>query len=78
MPQKPAGVIRQRRRDLGLTLVTLSARCASEGVPVHHSQLSKIERGLHPPRPQLRALLARLLELEGAVFDGPPQPGAAT
>ncbi|WP_425608655.1 helix-turn-helix domain-containing protein [Streptomyces albipurpureus] len=55
--------LRRQRIGLGLTLVDLAELCASHGVAVHPDHLSKIERGVHPPRPHLRAALARVLEL---------------
>jgi transcriptional regulator with XRE-family HTH domain len=52
-----------------LTLVELADRCAAEGAAVHHSQLSKIERGIHPPRPHLRVVLARILDMKPDAFE---------
>lgn len=78
MPQKTTGNVRKGRLGLGLTLVELAGRCASEGVSVHHSQLSRIERGVHSPRPQLRLVLARILELQPDELEdqAPATPGA--
>lgn len=46
----------------------LSDECAKAGVPAPStSHLSAIERGNVTPRPQLRAVLARLLELPEGV-----------
>ncbi|MGW2580802.1 hypothetical protein ACWCYZ_05595 [Streptomyces virginiae] len=74
MPQKAAGgagptALRRRRLKLGLTLVKLSSRCAEAGVPVSHSHLSKLDRGLYTPRPELRATLVQLLDLDDDAFD---------
>ncbi|MGP3686490.1 helix-turn-helix domain-containing protein [Streptomyces sp. IBSNAI002] len=80
MPQKTAGEagrlsLRHRRLGLGLTLVDLASRCAEAGVPVSHSHLSKVERGLYTPRPHLRLALARLLNLDPHDFDAEPTEG---
>lgn len=46
----------------------LSQQCAQEGVPAPStSHLSAIERGRVTPRPPLRAVLARVLDLPGGV-----------
>lgn len=46
----------------------LAAECAKEGVPEPStSHLSAIERGNVTPRPKLRAVLARLLDLPDGV-----------
>lgn len=80
MPQKAAGeaghrALRRRRLGLGLTLVDLASRCTEAGVPVSHSHLSKLERGLYTPRPHLRLALALLLELNPNIFDAEPTEG---
>ncbi|WP_030659785.1 MULTISPECIES: helix-turn-helix transcriptional regulator [Streptomyces] len=69
MPQKAAGeaghlALRRRRLKVGLTLTKLAGRCAEAGVPVSHSHLSKLERGLYTPRPHLRLVLEQLLDLD--------------
>lgn len=64
MTQKPTGVMRKARLARGLTLEDLAALCTTQGVPVHNSQLSRIERGEASCRPRLRAALARLLEID--------------
>lgn len=46
-----------------MTLQDLAEKCAAQGVRVHNSQLSRIERGLAAGRPHLRATLARILDL---------------
>jgi len=58
--------MREQRLRRGWTLRDLAAKCAENGTPVDHSQLSKIERGIYEPRPKLRATLARLLDLDAA------------
>lgn len=58
-----------QRLRLGLTLRDLADRCAEEGVPVHFSHLARIEHGEVVPRPQLRAALARLLDLDVTNFE---------
>jgi transcriptional regulator with XRE-family HTH domain len=59
---------RDQRLDRGWRLRDLSAECAQEGVPAPStSHLSQIERGRVIPRPPLRAVLARLLDLPGGV-----------
>ncbi|MEU2450089.1 MULTISPECIES: helix-turn-helix domain-containing protein [unclassified Streptomyces] len=83
MPQKAAGEagprgLRRRRLKLGLTLVDLANRCAAAGVPVTHSHLSKLERGLYTPRPHLRRALAELLDLDPIALDAEPQKGATS
>ncbi|MGW1313025.1 helix-turn-helix domain-containing protein [Streptomyces californicus] len=67
--------MRQQRLRLGLTLNQVVAKCAEEGVQVHNSQLSRIERGQATPRPRLRASLARVLGLDAMELDA-PQSGA--
>lgn len=67
-----------RRLELGLTLQALADRCARHGVSVTEAQLSKIERGVHIPRPRLRALLARMLDVDmSKVGSAPSAPGSA-
>ncbi|MFG2516004.1 helix-turn-helix domain-containing protein [Streptomyces sp. NPDC048584] len=66
MTQKPTGLVRSRRLARGLTLEELAAQCADAGVPVHNSQLSRIERGVASCRPRLRVTLARLLDIDAA------------
>lgn len=72
----PMQAARLRR---GLSLRALATACEQAGTKVSNSQLSKIERGLFAPQPELRAVLARLLELD-AVEDFPrrtPIPATA-
>lgn len=60
---------RNRRLSRGWSQAELAEQCAKAGVSVSDSQLSKIERGLWSPRPRLRAVLARLLDLPITYFD---------
>ncbi|NUS29777.1 MAG: helix-turn-helix transcriptional regulator [Streptomyces sp.] len=69
MTQKTAGPVRRRRIEKGLTLQGLAEKCAAEGVRVHNSQLSRIERGLAAGHPRLRATLARILNLDVDDFE---------
>lgn len=64
MPQSTKGTFKDRRLRRGMSLRALAARCEEEGAPVSNSQLSKIERGLYTPRPRLRAVLARVLDMD--------------
>lgn len=52
-----------------MTLRDLADRCTDEGAPVSYSQLAKIERGEYAPRPQLRAVLTKVLKLDADHFD---------
>jgi transcriptional regulator with XRE-family HTH domain len=47
-----------------MTQRELADRCKEAGVKVSDSQLSKIERGVCMPYPPLRAVLAKLLDLD--------------
>lgn len=47
-----------------MTLEELAEKCAANGVPVGRAALSRIERGIHIPRPKLRGVLAELLDLD--------------
>jgi transcriptional regulator with XRE-family HTH domain len=64
----------QRLRH-GWTIQDLADRCAKEGHKVSIQQLGKIERGVHAPRPGLRAVLARLLELDDGDLPAYRRPG---
>lgn len=68
MPNTKATVREQRLRR-GWTQEDLARQCAEAGVPVTHSALGKIERGLYVPRPKLRAVLAKLLDLDVSEFE---------
>lgn len=61
--------VRSRRLGEGMTLRDLADRCTDEGAPVSYSQLAKIERGEYAPRPQLRAVLTKVLKLDADHFD---------
>lgn len=61
-----------------MTLRDLAKRCAEEGAPIDHSQLSKIESGrVRDPRPQTRAALGRILGLDPLEIGGEPARTAA-
>lgn len=57
----PLPPVRAARLALGWTLKRLAAQCHEEGVKVSASELSRIERGIHDPRPALRKALVDLL-----------------
>jgi transcriptional regulator with XRE-family HTH domain len=61
--------IRGRRLEKGMTLRDLADKCADNGATVHFTQLGRIERGLNSPRPNLRAVLAEVLELDVEAFE---------
>lgn len=52
---------RELRWRAGLSLVDLATRCTELGAPIKYPQLSKIERGVHKPRPALLTALATSL-----------------
>lgn len=60
---------RDRRIERGWTQQELADRCTTEGAPISESQISKIERRVWKGRPQVRSVLARLLELDITWFD---------
>lgn len=60
--------LRGKRLELGLTLKQLAERCRSGGVSVSASEISRIERAMHVPRPALRKTLAELLDVSIADF----------
>lgn len=62
---QPSGVpdLRGRRLEQGLTMQQLAQRCTAAGIPVSASEISRIERHIHTPRPALRKKLAELLDL---------------
>lgn len=64
MPNETTWPIRQERLKRGMTLAELAERCEAEGAPVTEGQMSRIERGIFTPRPRLRAVLRRLLDLD--------------
>lgn len=61
--------IRSSRLAKGMTLRDLAAKCAADGASVHWTQLGRIERGLNAPRPQLRSVLAKVLDLDVEDFE---------
>jgi transcriptional regulator with XRE-family HTH domain len=58
---------------LGLSQPKLAERCRAAGARVSHAHLSKIERGVHVPRPALRRVLCELLGMDSAEFDQPAE-----
>lgn len=60
---------RDRRIKRGWTQQELADHCTAEGAPISESQISKIERGLWKGRPQVRATLAKLLDLDVSYFE---------
>lgn len=69
MPSEVTSPVKQGRLRCGMTLRELAEKCATDGVPVGQSTLSRIERGKQVPRPKLRSVLARLLELDVNDFE---------
>lgn len=65
----PPPPIRVRRLEQGLTLKQLAERCRASGVAVSTSEISRIERSIHAPRPALRKALADLLGLTVMDFE---------
>lgn len=74
--QQVNSTIRNARLRLGLTLVELAERCGDEGVKTDNTQLSRYERYLSVPRPRLRAVLSRVLDVD--VTDFKVDPAAAS
>ena len=60
---------RVKRLELGWTMKDLAAACEAKGVKVSTSEISRIEGGIHVPRPELRKVLAELLTLKVTDFD---------
>lgn len=69
MPQTSTSKFRESRLQRGWTLPELATRCTAAGAKTDDGNLSRIERGEQVPRPQLRAVLAELLELEITDFE---------
>lgn len=69
MQQTATTRCKAQRLRRGLTLRELAQLCRDEGAPVDFSHLSQIERGRAVPRPRLRAVLARVLELDVEDFE---------
>lgn len=68
MEQVTPSRMKMERLRRGLTLDMLSRKCESKGVVANESTLSRIERDLQSPRPQLRVVLMKLLALEVTDF----------
>ncbi|WP_079088883.1 helix-turn-helix domain-containing protein [Streptomyces scabiei] len=64
MPSEVTSPVKQGRLRRSMTLEELAEKCAANGVPVGRAALSRIERGIHVPRPRLRGVLAELLEID--------------
>ncbi|WP_374213687.1 helix-turn-helix transcriptional regulator [Streptomyces sp. G1] len=64
MPSEVTSPVKQGRLRRGMTLRELAEICAADGAPVGQSTLSRIERGIQVPRPRLRSVLARVLQLD--------------
>lgn len=69
MQQTSTSRCKTQRLRKGLTLRQLAEQCADEGSPVDFGQLGRIERGEQVPRPKLRAVLAKLLDLDVMDFE---------
>jgi len=65
----PTVTVRQKRLERGWTLDDLAQHCKAEGAPTAVSNLHRIEAGVQVPRPRLRAVLARLLDLHVNDFE---------
>lgn len=77
MQQTSTSKFRDSRLERGWTLPDLAVHCTKKGARTDDGNLSRIERGFQVPRPQLRAVLAELLELDVNDFDRRPADGAA-
>ncbi|WP_086746178.1 helix-turn-helix transcriptional regulator [Streptomyces scabiei] len=64
MPSEVTSPVKQARLRRGMTLEELAEMCTADGAPVGRAALSRIERGIHVPRPKLRGVLAELLEID--------------
>lgn len=71
MARNPPPDLRLVRLEQGMTMKGLAERCKAAGVRVSISELSRIERRIHSPRPVLRKMLAEQLGLTVADFDEP-------
>jgi transcriptional regulator with XRE-family HTH domain len=58
--------MRAARLRLGLTLLQLAKKCEEHGVTISEGALSRIERGQAAGRPETRAALAAVLDLDAA------------
>lgn len=59
--------MRAARLRRGLTLQQLAKKCAEQGVTISEGALSRIERGQFAGRPETRAALAAVLDLDAAI-----------
>lgn len=66
--------LRSKRLEQGLTMKQLAERCKAAGTPVSASEISRIERHIHSPRPALRKLLAEILGVSVTDLDLPGTP----
>jgi len=66
---KASTTVREQRLRRGWTQEDLVQRCSVAGVKVTYSALSRIERGVHVPRPKLRAALAKILDMDVSEFE---------
>lgn len=64
-----SSMFRVRRLERGLSLAALAQQCREVGAPVSVSELSRVERHIHTPRPTLRRALADLLDLTAMDFE---------
>jgi transcriptional regulator with XRE-family HTH domain len=58
--------MRAARLRLGLTLAQLAKKCEEHGATISEGALSRIERGQAAGRPETRAALAAVLDLDAA------------
>ena len=69
MAQTSTSKFREHRLRRGWTLPELADKCTELGSPIDDGNLSRIERGQQVPRPQLRSVLANLLDLDVTDFE---------
>lgn len=69
--------LRARRLEQGLTMQQLAELCTAAGIRVSASEISRIERRIHIPRPALRKKLAELLDVTVAEICRPPLYGSS-
>lgn len=65
----PTVNVREKRLERGWTLDDLARKCREAGVPTSVPNLHRIERTQQVPRPGLRVVLARLLDLNVSDFE---------
>jgi transcriptional regulator with XRE-family HTH domain len=56
--------MRKARIRLGMTLAQVAEECTRRGTPLSEAQASRIERGHFAGRPETRAVLAEVLDLD--------------